>query len=184
MPVSIDLVRKLKGQLDLQQPGVVAGFGSYGVVIGTECQLHGLPAEVKRLAEVAAGRNGPLPAVGDPVCCDLRRRADRPSVAEMIAEAGVQIELVGAARPAKGPDVVDDRAVFPRALILLDERRRRARAPFHRAEYRIPCRGIVEHRADAPVETLAVLGRQKERRIAVAETEGPRLAELLRRERF
>ena len=172
MSAFIDLVWKLKGQLDLQQPGLVGGRGPYRVVKGVEVQLHGLPAEVKRLTKAAADRDGLLPAAGDPVCCDLRRRAERPSVGEMIVDEWVQKELVGAARPAKRPDVVDDRTEHPRAIVLLYERRRRAGAPFHRAERRTPCRRIGEHRPDAPVESLAVLWRQKERRIAVTETEG------------
>ena len=116
------LVWELKGQLDLQQPRVVAGFGPYRVVKGIEVQLDGLPAEVKRLTKTAADRNGPFPAAGDPVCCDLRRRAQRPSVGEMIVDERVQKELVGAARPTKRPDVVDDRAEDPRAFILRTDR--------------------------------------------------------------
>src|SRR5262249_42095113 len=72
--------RELKGQFDLQQPRVIAGFGPYRVVKGVEVQLHGLAAEVKRFAEAAADRHSPLPTAGDPVRGDLRRRADRPSV--------------------------------------------------------------------------------------------------------
>jgi hypothetical protein len=55
-------MRKLKGQLDLQEPGVVAGLGPYGVVKGVEVELHGLLTYVKRLADAAADRDGPLPA--------------------------------------------------------------------------------------------------------------------------
>ena len=60
------LVWELKGQLDLQQPRVVAGFGPYRVVIDTEVQLHGLSAKLKRLAEVGADWDRPFPATGDP----------------------------------------------------------------------------------------------------------------------
>ncbi len=55
---------------------------------------------------------------------------DRPSVAEMVADDRVQQKLVGpvaaAGRPAIGPDVVDDGAEHPRALVLVHKCRRRA----------------------------------------------------------
>src|SRR5215469_5777468 len=100
---SAALTRELKGQLDLQQPGVIAGCGPYGVVIRTEVQLHGLPAKVKPLADVGADWDGPLAAARDPVRRDFRRRAGGPSVGEMIVDEGIQKELVGAARPTKRP---------------------------------------------------------------------------------
>src|ERR1700746_1169636 len=128
----LKLIRKLKGQLDLQQPRVVSGFGPYSVVKGVKVQLHGLSAEVKRLSEAAPDRDGPLAAAGDPVRGNLRRRADGPTVGEMVVDEGIEKKLVGAVRaagwPAKGPDVVDDGAKHPRDLIQLYECRRRAGA--------------------------------------------------------
>src|SRR6516225_9418894 len=109
------LVRKLKGQLNLQQPGIVAGVRPNGVVRSIEVHLHGLSAEVKRLAEAAADRDGPFPAARDPVRRDLGRRTDGPSVREMVVEERVP--------------------KYPRALVLLYEGRRRIRNPFLRWRY-------------------------------------------------
>jgi hypothetical protein len=174
----------LKGQLDLQEPGVVAGFGSYRVVKGAKVQFHGLLSKVKRLAEAAADRDGPLAAAPDPARRDLRRRADGPSVGEMIIDERVQKKLVGpvavAGRAANGPNVIDDRTEPPRALILLDEGRRRSGTPFLDADRRVRLR-IVEDRPDAPVKTLAVLRRQKECGISIGQSGGPVVAELFRR---
>jgi hypothetical protein len=54
---------------------------------------------------------------------------------------------------------------------------------FGGAEHRVRCR-IVEHRADTPVEIAALLGRQKERRITIAQPISPGVAGFLRRQRF
>src|ERR1700719_4739480 len=116
------LVRKNKCHGDLQQPGFVAGLGPYGVVIGVDVQFYRLFAEPGQLAEPAAERDGPFAPTGDPVRRDVWRRAHRPSVAEMIADDGVEQKLVGpvaaAGWAAKGPDVVDDGAEHPRAFVL------------------------------------------------------------------
>src|SRR6202035_3190787 len=106
----------------------------------------------------------------------------------MIAHDGVHQKLVGPVAAAwwsaEGPDVVDDRAQHPRAFILLYECRRRAGAPFVDADRQVRRRGIIEQRPDTPVETLAVLRRQKECYITIGEPRGPVLAEFFRRLRF
>src|SRR5580704_9740578 len=162
----LKLIRKLKGQLDLQKPCVVAGFRPYSIVKGVKVQLHGLLPEVKRFAEAAADRDSPLPAARDPVRRDLWRRADGPSVREMIVDEGIEKKLVGAVaaagRSAKGPDVIDDCTEYPRAFVLFYKRRRRPGAPFVNADRRVCRRRIIENRPGTPVDPLTMLRRQKE----------------------
>lgn len=62
---------KHKSQPGLQQPCLVAGFGTDRVVIGVEVQSYGLRPETDQFAEPAADGHGPLPATGDPVGRDL-----------------------------------------------------------------------------------------------------------------
>src|SRR5580700_10302222 len=154
----IDLVRVHKGELELDQPRLVTGLGSDGVVVAGEIDFYGLSAHLEQLANAAANGDGPFPSARDPVRGDFRGRADRPSIAEMIVDDGIEEKLVGPVAAmgwaAERPDFVDP-------------------------ERRVRRRRIIKNRPCAPIETLAMLRRQKERRIAVGKPERPVLAEFL-----
>ena len=94
--------------------------------------------------------------------------------------------MVSATRLAGPPPLtsVGDRAPDPWAFILLHKCCRRAGAPFVDPERRARRRRIVEDRSRSPVETLAMLRRQKKRRVAVGKTERPVIAKLLWGQRF
>ena len=84
------LVGEQKGQRGLQHPRIIVGVGPYGVVIGIYGELHGLLLNPRRLRQATADRDGPFFPACDPVGGDVWRRADRPSISEMIADKGVQ----------------------------------------------------------------------------------------------
>ncbi len=63
------------------------------------------------LTQAAAYRDGPLAPARKPVRRDIRRRAYRPSIREMIADDRIEQQLIGSVTApgwaAKGPDTVD-----------------------------------------------------------------------------
>src|SRR5215472_4395537 len=85
-----------------------------------------------------------------------RRRPDGPSVTKMIADEGVQHELVGSVavggRPAERPDIVGDCAEDPWPAIPDDECHRRTRTPFIDADLRVRRGRVPKDRTHAPVE--------------------------------
>src|SRR5271170_6898555 len=155
-PLPAALLREYKGELELHQPRLLAGLGSDGVVVAVQVDPHSVSVQPEQLAKAAANRDGPFSAARYPVRRDFRRRADRPAIAEMIVDDGIEEELVGPVTAcgwaAKGPDIVDDGAEVPRALILVQKCYRRTRAPFVDAERRIRRRWIIEDRPRPPIE--------------------------------
>ncbi len=63
------------------------------------CNRRRGPALSAALAEAAADRDGPLAPARDPVRRDVRLRADRPPLAEMVIDEGVQEELLPGGPP-------------------------------------------------------------------------------------
>ena len=94
---------KDKSHCGLQQPRVIPRCWPYRVVIGVEPQFYRLFAQPNDLAEAAANRDGPLAPARDPVRRDIRRRAHRPSIREMIADDRIEQYLVGSVTAAGGP---------------------------------------------------------------------------------
>jgi len=132
-----------------------------GKPLGVEREFQRLLAEPKSLAQAAADRHGPFFPFRDPVRRDVRRRANSPSIPEVITHEWIEQQLVRsvtAARwPAEGPDVVGHHAEDKRAGVFEQKCCRRAGAPFVDSKRRVRCSWVIEHRPNPPVEVPAVL---------------------------
>ena len=84
------LVRKLKGQLDLQHQVSLPVFGRYAVVIGVDAQLQRLATELKALRKPLPSGRVHLPPLANPVRYNLRRPVNRLSVGKMVIDDRVQ----------------------------------------------------------------------------------------------
>src|SRR5215472_16232370 len=104
----------------------------------------------------------------------------------MIAYNRIKQHLIGgvaAGGAAERPDIVGDEAHNPWACVFVQKSDRWTGAPFGRTQQRVR-RRKGEHRPDAPVEAAPMFRRQKQSRIAVAQSINPWVAGFLRRQRF
>src|SRR6476659_6659700 len=170
---SLSVLRIQQRQREPHSP-LRAVVGCVGEVAEAARKADRLLTDLADLAVCEDQRHGPLPRL--PVVARFAVERNCPALADRLREKRLQEQRAHVAPVAvagERPDLVDQRAVRPAALGLLERYPRRARAPFAGAEQIVARERQRQSRADAPDPArLRVRLRREEQTLEhVADTE-------------